>query len=95
MARYSAQIYMHGSHGQWLTPIYPRISDIARYMRKAFDAKLLDHHDEAQIKEVVVLKGASGKKPTIHGYYDWDGYKLKLDKSKPAFIHNILYGLES
>ena len=23
------------------------------------------------------------------------GNKLKLDKSKPAFIHNILYGLES
>ena len=88
MARYSAEIYMHGNHGQWLTPIYPRISDISRYMRKTLNPSF-----EAQIKEVVVLKGASGKKPTIHGYYDWDGYKLKLDKSKPAFIHNMLYGL--
>jgi hypothetical protein len=95
MARYSAQIYMHGSQGQWLTPIYSRISDISRYLRKAFDAGLFTHHDETNIREVVVIKGASGKMPTIHGYYDWDGNKLKLDKSKPAFIHNILYGLES
>jgi len=95
MARYSAQIYMHGSQGQWLTPIYSRISDINRYLRKAFDAGLFTHHDETNIREVVVIKGASGKMPTIHGYYDWDGNKLKLDKSKPAFIHNILYGLES
>ncbi len=93
MARYSAQIYMHGSHGQWLTPIFPRISDIARYLRKAFDAKLFIHHDETQIKEVVVIKGASGKMPTIHGYYDWDGSTLKLDKSKSADLHNLLYGL--
>ena len=93
MARYSAQIYMHGSQGQWLTPIYPRISDIARYLRKAFDSKLFEHHDEAQIKEVVVIKGASGKMPTIHGYYDWDGHRLKLDKNKPADLHNLLYGL--
>lgn len=93
MARYSAQIYMHGSHGQWLTPIFPRISDIARYLRKAFDAKLFTHHDETQIKEVVVIKGASGKMPTIHGYYDWDGSTLKLDKSKSADLHNLLYGL--
>ena len=93
MARYSAQIYMHGSQGQWLTPIYSRISDISRYLRKAFDAGLFTHHDETNIREVVIIKGASGKMPTIHGYYDWDGNKLKLDKSKPAFIHNILYGL--
>jgi len=31
--------------------------------------------------------------PTIHGYYDWVKGKLKLDKSKPVMIHNILYGL--
>jgi len=84
---------MHGSQGQWLTPIYSRISDISRYLRKAFDAGLFTHHDETNIREVVIIKGASGKMPTIHGYYDWDGNKLKLDKSKPAFIHNILYGL--
>jgi len=54
---------------------------------------LFEHHDEAQIKEVVVIKGASGKMPTIHGYYDWDGYRLKLDKNKPADLHNLLYGL--
>jgi len=41
----------------------------------------------------VVIKGTFRKMPTIHGYYDWDGYRLKLDKSKPASIHNILYGL--
>ena len=93
MARYSAQIYMHGSQGQWLTPIYPRISDISLYLRKAFDSKLFTHHDETNIREVVVIKGASGKMPTIHGYYDWDGNQLLLDKSKPPMIHNLLYGL--
>ena len=31
--------------------------------------------------------------PTIHGYYNWVNGKLKLDKSKPALIHNVLYGL--
>ena len=95
MARYSAQIYMHGSQGQWLTPIYSRISDISRYLRRAFDAGLFTHRYETNIKEIVVLKGDMRKMPNIHGYYDWDGNKLKLDKSKPAFIHNILYGLES
>jgi len=95
MARYSAQICMQDSRGPWQTPLYSRISDISRYLRKAFDAGLFTHRDETNIKEIVVLKGAMRKMPTIHGYYDWDGNKLKLDKSKPAFIHNILYGLES
>ncbi len=92
--RYSAQIYMRGKHGQWLTPIYPRISDIGRYLRRAFDRKMFDHHDESEIKEIVVLKARRGKMPIIHGYYDFRDDRLILDRSKPAVLNNLMYGLE-
>ena len=41
---------------------------------------------EAQppVTEIVVFKGSR-----IHGYYT---PQLKLDRSKPAYIHNICYG---
>ena len=92
--RYSAQIYMRGKHGQWLTPIYPRISDIGRYLRRAFDRKLFEHHDESEIREIVVIKARRGKRPIIHGYYDFRGDRLILDRSKPAHLNNLIYGLE-
>jgi len=38
---------------------------------------------DRNVSEIVVLKGRK-----IHAYYTPD---FKLDKSKPAFIHNILY----
>tara|TARA_R110002050_G_scaffold282407_5_gene430369 strand:+ start:418 stop:651 length:234 start_codon:yes stop_codon:yes gene_type:complete len=57
----------------------PTINDLRlRYFnqRKTFG--------DRNVSEIVVLKGRK-----IHAYYTSD---FKLDKSKPAFIHNILYG---
>ena len=91
--KYSAQIYMNGSHGQWLTPVYNRIGDIGKYLRKALDSKLFEHHEEAEIREIVVIKAKRYHMPEIHGYYDLVGDRLVLDRSKPACLHNALYGL--
>jgi hypothetical protein len=40
--------------------------------------------DQGPVTEIVVFKGSR-----IHGYYTSE---FKLDRSKPADIHNIFYG---
>lgn len=40
--------------------------------------------DQGPVTEIVVFKGSR-----IHGYYTSE---FKLDRSKPAYIHNIFYG---
>ena len=85
---YSAQVYYKSRESHALTPIYPRIGLIETYLHYT---GLVDNVDD--IKEIVILKGGRRKMPTIHGYYNWVNGKLKLDKSKPALIHNVLYGL--
>ena len=40
--------------------------------------------DQGPVTEIVVFKGGR-----IHGYYTPE---FKLDRSKPAYIHNIFYG---
>ena len=92
MPRYSAQVYYNSRNGHWLTPIYPTIKKLQEYLQKAFDRGMLCDPDG--VEEIVVLKERKrNQMPTIHGYYDWVDGKLKLDKSKPAFIHNVLYRL--
>ena len=85
---YSAQVYYKSREGHSLTPMYPKIGLLETYLHYT---GLVDNVDD--VKEIVILKGGRRKMPTIHGYYDWVKGKLKLDKSKPAMIHNILYGL--
>ncbi len=61
----------------------PRLKTIkalrARYFRnrEVFE-------DQGPVVEIVVFKGSR-----IHGYYTSE---FKLDRSKPADIHNIFYG---
>jgi hypothetical protein len=63
--------------GTVLGPRMKRISDLkSRYFRHL---ELFNH----DVKEIVVLKGRK-----IHGYYTPD---FKLDNSKPAWLHNIIY----
>jgi hypothetical protein len=86
---YSAQVYYKSREGHSLTPMYPKIGSLETHLYY-----LLDMNKYADdVKEIVILKGGRRKMPTIHGYYDWVKGKLKLDKSKPVMIHNILYGL--
>ena len=51
----------------------------ARYFRNREVFK-----DQGPVTEIVVFKGSR-----IHGYYTSE---FKLDRSKPADIHNIFYG---
>ncbi len=51
----------------------------ARYFRNREMFK-----DQGPVTEIVVFKGSR-----IHGYYTSE---FKLDRSKPADIHNIFYG---
>ena len=47
------------------------------------------------VREVCILKISKRTGRTkIHGYYDWDGKKLVLNKGKDAGVHNIFYNLD-
>ena len=81
---YSALVYHNSREGVSLTPIYSKISLVQAHLQRSPKAT-------TDVKEIVVLKGR--RKPKIHGYYDWVNGKLKLDKSKPVWFHNIFYGL--
>jgi len=96
---YSAEVYMTSRYGEsrsFLTPIRTSIKDLERYIRTAFFMESPD----LSLTEIVVLKQRKRKMPKIHGYYNWivDGKtfkcRMKLDRSKPVAIHNVLYGLE-
>ena len=94
MARisYHGQIILHSKQGgRVLLPMMPTLKALSNYIAGLLDRSL--NISPKDIQEIVVMKGS--RKPRIYGYYDWVNGKLKLDKSKPAFIHNILYGLES
>ena len=99
---YSAEVYMSTPYGEkkrWITPIKPSIKALEHYIRwVAIDPRF--HDRDYKVDEIVVLKQRKRKMPKVHGYYDWviDGKTFRgrmcLDKSKPAEIHNIFYGLE-
>ena len=66
-----------------LSPRMPRIKDLrSRYFRQAKIFK-----NQEAVDEIVVFKGRR-----IHGYYTSD---FKLDRSKPAYIHDIFYGVDA
>jgi len=87
---YHGQIILHSKQGgRVLLPMMPTLKALSNYIAGLLDRSL--NISPEDIQEIVVMKGS--RKPRIYGYYDWVDGKLKLDKSKPAFIHNILYGL--
>lgn len=94
---YSAQIYMttrYGESRRLLTPIRPSIKALEAYI----GTLLMTESPDLTVKEIVVLKQRRRKMPKIHAYYTWayrnafEG-RMKLDKSKPPLLHNIIYGL--
>ena len=86
---YHGRIYTHEGK-TILLPMMPTLKALSNYIAGVLDRSWITSPQD--IKEVVVLKGK--RKPKIHGYYDWIDSKLRLDKSKPADLHNIFYGLE-
>ena len=59
-------------------------------VKESVTKRLLEHPQD--VHEVVILKYRETKANKIHGYYDWTGEKLKLNKGIDPFIHNVLYG---
>lgn len=59
-------------------------------VKKSVTKRLLDNPQD--VHEIVILKYRETKPNKIHGYYDWTGEKLKLNKGIDPFVHNVLYG---
>lgn len=90
---YSAQIYTkRDGDRHYSTVIHPTIKKLEAKIKLMMEVGLMHGLQPDEIREVVVLKGK--RKLRIHGYYDWIDGKLRLDSNKPAWIHNMFYGLE-
>jgi hypothetical protein len=61
----------------------PRLKTIKALRARYFRNREM-FEDQGPVTEIVVFKGRK-----IHGYYTPE---FKLDRSKPADIHNIFYG---
>ena len=89
---YSAQIYTtRESDSHFTTFIHPTIKKLETKIQMLMDAGMMKGLQPDEIREVVVFRGK--RKLRIHGYYDWVDGKLKLDRDKPVWFHNIFYGL--
>lgn len=71
----------------YMLPMFKRIKDFYPHVKRI--AERVEARGD-KIHEVVLLHAKRGGK--IHGYYDWDGSKLVLDKSKPADLNNFFHG---
>ena len=72
--------------GMTCSPVFTSIGAISEWVRKNVD-------DKDSISEVTVLRLRADGERTIHGFYDWKGDRLRLNPTKPTFLHNVLYGL--
>ena len=87
---YHGKVLLHSDKSRAvLLPMMPTLKALSNYIAGVLDRSWIMSPED--IREVIVLKGK--RKPKIHGYYDWIDGKLRLDKSKPADLHNIFYGL--
>ena len=81
-------LYKSDPDRRGISPEFKTISEARLFFRNVLEHKGSDFYND--IDEVIVFKtsrNARGHK--IHGYYDAD---FKLDKSKIADVHNVLYG---
>lgn len=92
MPKYTAQVHLK-TDDEWTErmTIIPTFKTIANVK----DWVLRTNENMDDVREVCILKISKRTGRTkIHGYYDWDGKKLALNKGKDAWIHNIFYNLD-
>ncbi len=97
MTKYTAQIYykddldvnniQHLTERMRILPVFKTIANVKDWV-------LRTHANMDNVREVCILKISTrtGRRK-IHGYYDWDGKKLALNKGRDAWIHNVFYEL--
>jgi len=84
--RYTIQIHRKDERVELISPVFTRIRSISYWIWKNVD-------DKDNISEVTVLRLRADGKRTIHGFYDWTGDRLRLNRETPVFVHNVLYDL--
>ena len=93
MSKYTAQVHYKDDNDFWsermsILPTFKTIANVKDWV-------LRTNENMDNVREVCILKISRRTGRTkIHGYYDWDGKKLALNKGKDAWIHNIFYNLD-
>ena len=87
MPNLQGQIILKNSDTIYMLPMFKRVKDFYPHVKRI--AERVKEQGE-EIHEIVLLHAKRGGK--IHGYYDWDGSRLVLDKSKPADFNSFLHG---
>jgi len=90
---YTAQVHYKDDDDPWtermtIVPTFKTITNVKDWV-------LRTNENMDNVREVCILKiNKRTGRTKIHGYYDWDGKKLDLNKGKDAWIHNIFYNLD-
>ena len=87
MPNLQGQVILKNSDTIYMLPMFKRVKDFYPHVARIAE-RVKEQGDK--IHEIVLLHARRGGK--IHGYYNWDGSKLVLDKSKPADINSLLHG---
>ena len=93
MSKFTAQIHYKDDNDFWsermsILPVFKTIANVKNWV-------LRNNEDMDNVREVCIMKiNMRTGRTKIHGYYDWDGKKLVLNKGKDAGVHNIFYGLD-
>ena len=87
MPNLQGQVILKNSDTIYMLPMFKRVKDFYPHVKRI--AERVKARGE-EIHEIVLLHAKRGGK--IHGYYDWDGSKLVLDKSKDADLNNLFHG---
>ena len=98
MANYTAQVHYKDDDDTWkdwnwkermsILPTFKSVANIKKWV-------LRTNEDMNNVREVCILRiNTRTGRTKIHGYYDWNGKTLVLNKGKDAFVHNIFYELD-
>ena len=87
MPNLQGQVVLKNSDTIYMMPMYKRVKDFYPHVKRI--AERVKEEGE-EIHEIVLLHAKRGGK--IHGYYNGDGSKLVLEKSKHADINSLFLG---